>query len=62
MSKTSTFLAGATTMGALISKQHHEKVMGYIATAQRDLGFQPGTSIDAGVPRFVDWYREYYKV
>ncbi|MBA3896750.1 MAG: SDR family NAD(P)-dependent oxidoreductase [Sphingomonadaceae bacterium] len=25
----------------------------------RDLGFAPTTSIDIGVPRFVDWYRTY---
>jgi hypothetical protein len=28
-----------------------------ISAIQRDLGFQPTTSIDVGVPRFVDWYR-----
>ena len=26
----------------------------------RDLGFQPSTPIEVGVPRFVEWYREYY--
>ena len=26
----------------------------------RDHGFQPSTSIDEGVPRFVAWYREYH--
>ena len=26
----------------------------------RDVGFQPATSIEEGVARFVDWYREYY--
>jgi UDP-glucuronate 4-epimerase len=31
-----------------------------IAAAQRDLGFQPKTSIDDGIPRFVAWYREYH--
>jgi UDP-glucuronate 4-epimerase len=25
-------------------------------------GFKPGTPIEAGVARFVAWYREYYKV
>ena len=28
-----------------------------VTDAARDLGFAPATSIDAGVPRFVDWYR-----
>ena len=30
-----------------------------IADAARDLGFAPATSIELGVPRFVDWYRGY---
>ena len=33
-----------------------------ISAIQRDLGFEPTTSIDVGVPRFVDWYRSYHKV
>ncbi|NWG86568.1 MAG: NAD-dependent epimerase [Hydrogenophilaceae bacterium] len=28
----------------------------------RDTGFRPTTRIEEGVPRFVEWYREYYKV
>lgn len=31
-----------------------------ISAIQRDHGFQPTTSIDEGVPRFVDWYRDYH--
>lgn len=31
-----------------------------IDAIQRDLGFQPTTPIDVGIPRFVDWYRDYY--
>jgi UDP-glucuronate 4-epimerase len=27
-----------------------------------DFGFQPRTSIDEGIPKFVRWYREYYSV
>ena len=30
-----------------------------IADIARDLGFAPTTSIDEGIPRFVDWYRRY---
>lgn len=30
-----------------------------IAPAARDLGFAPATSLEEGVPRFVDWYRRY---
>ena len=33
-----------------------------IEASTRDLGFSPTTPIDIGVPRFVDWYREFYKV
>ena len=31
-----------------------------IAATQRDLGFQPATPIDIGVPRFVEWYKDYH--
>ena len=27
----------------------------------RDVGFQPQTPIEEGVPRFVSWYRDYYR-
>ncbi len=30
-----------------------------ISAIQRDLGFEPKTSIDEGIPRFVEWYRGY---
>jgi UDP-glucuronate 4-epimerase len=33
-----------------------------ISAITRDLGFQPTTSIDVGVPRFVQWYRTYHRV
>jgi UDP-glucuronate 4-epimerase len=33
-----------------------------IGAIQRDLGFQPTTSIDEGIPRFVDWYRQYHSL
>lgn len=28
----------------------------------RDVGFKPSTSIEVGIARFVEWYRDYYKV
>ena len=31
-----------------------------ISAIQRDLGFEPKTTIAEGVPRFVDWYRAYH--
>jgi UDP-glucuronate 4-epimerase len=33
-----------------------------IAAIQRDLGYAPTTPIDVGVPKFVQWYREYHGV
>ena len=31
-----------------------------IDAIQRDLGYQPTTSVDVGIPRFVEWYRKYH--
>jgi len=31
-----------------------------ISAIQRDLGFEPSTTIDEGVPKFVNWYRDYH--
>lgn len=33
-----------------------------IGPIQRDFGFAPKTSIDEGIPRFVEWYRRYHGV
>ncbi|HYW16861.1 MAG TPA: SDR family NAD(P)-dependent oxidoreductase [Allosphingosinicella sp.] len=33
-----------------------------ISAIRNDLGFAPATTIDEGVPRFVQWYREYHGV
>lgn len=33
-----------------------------ISMIQRDLGFEPRTTIAEGVPRFVDWYRAYHTI
>ncbi|KLI63744.1 GDP-mannose 4,6-dehydratase [Aurantiacibacter marinus] len=33
-----------------------------IDAIQRDLGYQPRTSIDEGIPRFVDWYKDYHQL
>ena len=33
-----------------------------ISAIQRDLGYAPTTTIDVGVPRFVDWYRDYHRI
>lgn len=31
-----------------------------ISAIERDHGFEPSTSIDEGIPRFVAWYRDYH--
>ena len=31
-----------------------------ISKAQRMLGYNPQTHIDVGVPKFVEWYKQYY--
>ncbi|HEX5237221.1 MAG TPA: GDP-mannose 4,6-dehydratase, partial [Sphingomicrobium sp.] len=33
-----------------------------ISAIERDHGFEPSTGIDEGIPRFVDWYREYHRI
>jgi UDP-glucuronate 4-epimerase len=33
-----------------------------ISAIQRDIGFSPVTSIDQGIPRFVEWYRFHFGV
>jgi UDP-glucuronate 4-epimerase len=33
-----------------------------IEASRRDLGFEPTTPISAGIPRFIEWYKDYYKV
>lgn len=33
-----------------------------IDASRRDLGFEPKTPISEGIPRFVDWYKNYYRV
>src|SRR5436305_7255618 len=33
-----------------------------ISAIERDHGFEPRTSIDEGVPRFVAWYKDYHRI
>ena len=33
-----------------------------ITETERDFGFKPITSIDEGLPRLVEWYRDFYRV
>lgn len=39
-----------------------ERTYADIDAIQRELGYQPSTSIEVGVPAFVRWYREYHGV
>jgi len=32
-----------------------------IAASTRDLGFEPTTPISVGIPKFVEWFRQYYR-
>jgi len=33
-----------------------------ISALERDFGFKPGTSLQSGLSRFVEWYRGYFKI
>lgn len=33
-----------------------------ISAIQRDHGFEPSTTIDAGIPRFVEWFKAYHQI
>ena len=33
-----------------------------IEASRRDLGFEPTTPISIGIPKFIDWYKDYYGV
>jgi UDP-glucuronate 4-epimerase len=33
-----------------------------IEDSRRDLGFEPSTPISVGIPKFIDWYKDYYGV
>ena len=33
-----------------------------ISAIQRDHGFEPSLTIDLGVPRFVEWFKDYHRI
>ncbi len=39
-----------------------EETCADITAIQKDIGFNPSTTIDAGIPKFVDWYKDYHGV
>ena len=60
-------LERATNLKALVDPQPMQPgdvrdTFADISAIERDLGFRPATTIDEGVPRFVQWYREYHGV
>ena len=38
------------------------KTSANIDESKRELNFNPKTSIDEGVPKFIEWYKQYYKI
>ena len=38
------------------------KTSANIDESRRELNFNPKTSIDEGIPKFIEWYKQYYKV
>lgn len=39
-----------------------EKTWADVSSLKRDYGYNPGTPVETGIQRFVQWYREYYQV
>lgn len=39
-----------------------EETFADVSDLEREVGFKPSTSISEGIGKFVNWYREYYKV
>ena len=60
-------LEQATGLKALISPEPMQPgdvpdTFADISAIERDHGFQPRTAIDEGIPRFVQWYRDYHGI
>ena len=55
---------GREAKKAFVEMQPGDVVETYadIGKSQADLGYQPSTSIEEGLPRFVAWYRDFYKI
>ncbi len=55
---------GRTATGNLMPMQIGDvkETFADISAIERDHGFEPRTTIDEGVPRFVSWYREYHGI
>jgi UDP-glucuronate 4-epimerase len=57
-------LLGRTALKELLPLQPGDVPESFadIETSRRDLGFEPRTTIEAGLARFVQWYKQYHKV
>jgi UDP-glucuronate 4-epimerase len=33
-----------------------------VSDLMKDTGFSPATPLEVGIGKFVDWYRDYYKI
>jgi len=36
--------------------------MADVSALQADIGYRPKTTVEEGIPRFVEWYRSYYRL
>jgi UDP-glucuronate 4-epimerase len=39
-----------------------QATMADVSALENEMGYRPKTTVEEGVPRFVEWYRSYYKV
>ena len=39
-----------------------EKTFADIKESKKDLNFLPKTKISEGIPKFINWYKKYYKI
>ena len=55
-------MLGRSARQAVLEPAYMTVTFADIEAATKDLGFKPTTPIDVGIPRFVEWYRAFYKV
>jgi UDP-glucuronate 4-epimerase len=39
-----------------------EKTWADVSSLKQDYAYNPGTPVETGIERFIDWYRAYYRV
>ncbi len=39
-----------------------EKTWADVSSLMKDYNYNPGTPVEQGIQRFVEWYRDYYKI